>query len=97
MRPDFDPQAELKDMVMEMPGFLWENSVVSFKNKSLLHSFDKIWNKIKHNRLFDLFSKLIRALIILVLALLVALATLRFCFSAYGIVERIMFSRHAEL
>ncbi|KAM3717187.1 putative complex I intermediate-associated protein 30 [Dirofilaria immitis] len=26
MRPDFDPQRELKDVVKEMPGFLWDNT-----------------------------------------------------------------------
>ncbi|VDK78884.1 unnamed protein product [Onchocerca ochengi] len=27
MRPDFDPQVELKDVVEEMPGFLWNNAM----------------------------------------------------------------------
>ncbi|CAG9533251.1 unnamed protein product [Cercopithifilaria johnstoni] len=31
MRPDFDPQAELKDIVMEMPSFLWNSSVEVIK------------------------------------------------------------------
>lgn len=33
MRPDFDPQVELKDVVEEMPGFLWNNAMVSLKNR----------------------------------------------------------------
>ncbi|VBB25961.1 unnamed protein product [Acanthocheilonema viteae] len=31
MRPDFDPQADIKDIVTEMPGFLWNNSVQIIK------------------------------------------------------------------
>lgn len=39
MRPDFDPQAELKDVVTELPGFLWNNLVVSFAKKIIDFSF----------------------------------------------------------
>ncbi|VDK87091.1 unnamed protein product [Litomosoides sigmodontis] len=31
MRPDFDPEAELKDVITEIPGFLWNNFVEAAK------------------------------------------------------------------
>lgn len=47
MRPDFDPQVELKDIATEMPGFLWSNTVVSSGSILIVDSIDEVQNRIE--------------------------------------------------